>query len=101
MVLFIIYYFKQMCLQSSTGKTYDILPEDDETEETIVVPIQSEIPGETNKDLLPKKSGKKKKKSKELKKKKKKKRRLSVSSSNVSFNNYNNVFFFILNNLIC
>jgi len=75
-------------LQGTSGKIYDLLPEDDETEVSHIVPIQSEKSEVMNKDNLStnekNKKKKKKKKSSESKKKKKRKRHLSTSSSNVS-----------------
>ncbi|XP_060862210.1 zinc finger CCHC domain-containing protein 17-like [Metopolophium dirhodum] len=76
------------CFKGTSGKIYDLLPEDDETEVLHIVPIQSEKSEVTNKDILStnekNKKKKKKKKSSELKKKKKRKRHLSTSSSNSS-----------------
>lgn len=75
-------------MQGTSGKVYDLLPEDVETETLHVVPIQSEKSEVINKDVLStnekNKKKKKKKKSSESKKKKKRKRHLSTSSSNVS-----------------
>ncbi|CAI6350587.1 unnamed protein product [Macrosiphum euphorbiae] len=76
------------CFKGTSGKIYDLLPEDDETEILHIVPIQSEKSEVTNKDILStnekNKKKKKKKKSSESKKKKKRKRHLSTSSSNSS-----------------
>ncbi|XP_001946838.1 nucleolar protein of 40 kDa [Acyrthosiphon pisum] len=76
------------CFKDTSGKIYDLLPEDDETEVLPIVPIQSEKSEVTNKDILStnekNKKKKKKKKSSESKKKKKRKRHLSTSSSNIS-----------------
>ncbi|VVC29061.1 Nucleic acid-binding, OB-fold,S1 domain,RNA-binding domain, S1,Zinc finger, CCHC-type [Cinara cedri] len=73
------------CFKSTSGKTYDILPENDDVEESTTNPIQSKSSDIVNQDVLPTEASlkkKKKKKKKELKKKKKRKRHLSVSSSN-------------------
>ncbi|XP_027842774.1 zinc finger CCHC domain-containing protein 17-like isoform X2 [Aphis gossypii] len=74
------------CFKGTSGKIYDLLPEDDETE--VLAPIQSEKSEVMNKDDLStnekSKKKKKKKKSSEPKKKKKRKRHLSTSSSNSS-----------------
>ncbi|XP_025197483.1 nucleolar protein of 40 kDa-like [Melanaphis sacchari] len=76
------------CFKGTSGKVYDLLPEDDETEVLDIAPIQSEKSEVINKDVLPtnekSKKKKKKKKSSESKKKKKRKRHLSTSSSNSS-----------------
>ncbi|KAL5244644.1 hypothetical protein ACI65C_012054 [Semiaphis heraclei] len=76
------------CFKGTSGKIYDLLPEDDETEVLHIAPIQSEKSEEINKDVLStnekNKKKKKKKKSSESKKKKKRKRHLSTSSSNSS-----------------
>lgn len=66
---------------------YDLLPDEDETEELNIVPVQSITSDMIIEDHLSTKSNlkkKKKKKSSEPKKKKKRKRHLSTSSSNVS-----------------
>jgi len=72
-------------LQGTSGKIYDLLPEDDETEVLHIAPIQSEKSEEMNKDVLSanekNKKKKKKKKSSESKKKKKRERHLSTSSN--------------------
>ncbi|XP_022175742.1 nucleolar protein of 40 kDa-like [Myzus persicae] len=76
------------CFKGTSGKIYDLLPEDDEAEALHIVPIQSEKSEVVNKDVLStnekNKKKKKKKKSSESKKKKKRKRHLSSSSSNSS-----------------
>lgn len=72
--------------KGTSGKVYDLLPEEDDYEEKIA-PIQSEKTDVTSQDPISTKSSskkKKKKKSSESKKKKKRKRHLSTSSSNVS-----------------
>lgn len=70
------------CFKGTSGKIYDLLPEDDETE--VLAPIQSEKSEVMDKDVLStNEKSKKKKKSSEPKKKKKRKRHLSTSSSNV------------------
>jgi len=81
-------------LQGTSGKIYDLLPEDDETEVLNIVPIKSEKSEVTNKDISTNeknKKKKKKKKSSESKKKKKRKRHLSTVSSNVSHQHQFNV----------
>lgn len=82
-------------MQGTSGKIYDLLPEDDVTEVLNVEPIQSEKSEVMNKDVLStnekNKKKKKKKKSSESKKKKKRKRHLSTSSSNVSHQHQFNV----------
>lgn len=74
--------------QGTSGKVYDLLPEEDETEELNVAPvIQPKTSDVTNENVSSTKSRmkkKKKKKSSESKKKKKRKRNVSTSSSNVS-----------------
>ncbi|XP_026813599.1 nucleolar protein of 40 kDa-like [Rhopalosiphum maidis] len=76
------------CFKGTSGKIYDLLPDDDETEVLHVAPNQSEKSEAINKDVLSTnekiKKKKKKKKSSESKKKKKRKRHLSTSSSNSS-----------------
>jgi len=66
-------------LQGTSGKIYDLLPEDDETEVLHIAHIKSEKSEEMNKDILStnekNKKKKKKKKSSELKIKKKRKRK--------------------------
>lgn len=69
---------------------YDLLPEEDESEELNTAPVQPKKTDEVTKedDSLVKSSLKKKKKKKSSeKKKKKKKRHLSTSSSDVSLLN--------------
>ncbi|XP_060837879.1 zinc finger CCHC domain-containing protein 17-like [Rhopalosiphum padi] len=76
------------CFKGTSGKIYDLLPEDEETEVLHIAPNQSEKSEVMNKDVLSTnekiKKKKKKKKSSESKKKKKRKRHLSTSSSNSS-----------------
>jgi len=75
------------CFKGASGKVYSLLSEEDETEESNIVPSQSEKSDVIDERTLSKKNStekRKKKKSSEPKKKKKRKRYLSVSSSDSS-----------------
>ncbi|XP_050540322.1 zinc finger CCHC domain-containing protein 17-like, partial [Daktulosphaira vitifoliae] len=70
------------CFKNSSGKMYDLLPEEDETDNLQIAPIPLSNVELVKKETVKKK--KKKKKSSALKKKKKRKRHSSTSSSNSS-----------------